>query len=884
MPSVTFDGQSLSVRGRRIWLAAAEFHSALTRREAWGDRLRELAEAGFNTIVLPCVWGVHEARQGRLDFAGPHALREVVERAAEYGLWVILKAGPVVGEPYPGGGLPAWLSDVKGIRLREPNAAFFERVTAWYRGLAKALEGLLASDVPSAAHRKARPGADTGPIVAVQLEQEWHCGQEQLAETYLSELARFAREVGFNVPLLTANDSFATIDAAIDVLHVRDQPLAHMRQLASLRPGFARFARVGAAGDAERAELMALSTAGAAQFMVTDEGAARDPLTRRVARFASSFGHVLAQLDPQRTGVVVDPAVQPRSGPTVLPVRGPAGTVAFVLGGDVAARKSTKAAGASTLPLLSADGRSFEVTPTATGPSWFIFDVDLAGKTRIDHATVTPLLHVHGTTILFVGPAGAPAEVSINGSAIALTVPTAGAGSKPAVSKLFGTTVVLCNDSQADAANVVGDTIVIGARAAGEAGRFRLLPGWKAATIVKADGSLATLPKDLIVPEPARREARPVASWAMASDQELVDGASHRYAMLDGPASLAACGAREGLGWYRVTFKRATAGKVSVHAPELADGALVWHNGSFIATLGAGLGHGAAPRSLPLELRLGAGQHTVVLLVFEGDRPSSGNHIGRRAGLYGPLVEVQAVKGPPKIERDVQVDPFALGVVQDLHPGDARPGISLLWKIARRKAERFILDVDVDVRAALGGATVTVDGLPTARWNREGPGGIALPIPTVKAAEIPMSKSGKPSKRGAARVAEPKTGPLEIRVILDGDADDAALARIVKGMHLHEVIGPLGGTPNHSFARWAPPATWKGGATKASKGAPVWYGASVEGGELAVGGRDALAAIVVVDGARVRPVADAAIAIGAGSHQVACFDPFGGPPPAITVS
>src|SRR5262245_13514131 len=70
MPNVTFDGQSFSVRGRRIWLSAVEFDYALTPAEAWPERLAAAVHAGFNAIVVNCPWSMHEERAGRLRFDG----------------------------------------------------------------------------------------------------------------------------------------------------------------------------------------------------------------------------------------------------------------------------------------------------------------------------------------------------------------------------------------------------------------------------------------------------------------------------------------------------------------------------------------------------------------------------------------------------------------------------------------------------------------------------------------------------------------------------------------------------------------------------------------------------------------------------------------------
>src|SRR5262245_61223315 len=133
MPNVTFDGQSFSVRGRRIWLSAVEFDYALTPPGAWPDRLDAAVHAGFNTVVANCPWLLHEERAGRFRFDDELDIVRFTSLCAERGLWLVLRIGPSIGGTYDGGGLPTWLSGLADIKIREPNPVFFERVTRWYR-------------------------------------------------------------------------------------------------------------------------------------------------------------------------------------------------------------------------------------------------------------------------------------------------------------------------------------------------------------------------------------------------------------------------------------------------------------------------------------------------------------------------------------------------------------------------------------------------------------------------------------------------------------------------------------------------------------------------------------------------------------------------------
>lgn len=818
MPSVTFDGQSLSVKGRRLWLAAREFHYALIERARWGDRLRELRHAGFNAIVAPCPWHLHEASPGRLRFDDRLALRELLTECSEQGLWVILKMGPAIGAPYENAGLPRWLSDLPEVRLRQSDPVFFERVTAWFGALGAQAASLLATDNASPQVRARRAGAETGPLIAVQVEDDWRCGHERLADSYLNELVRFVREVGFSVPVLTANGAFAMVDGAIESIDVGSDAVAFLRQITALRPGFPRLARVRDDAADGGAEAMTLASAAGGQCILRDARGATasseaiPPAVRRVAQFASSFGHLLAQASVVRAPIVADPAAESGEAPTsLLPLAGDGGTALFVV------RRGTKRRG--PLPIVLGDGRTMQVTPGVAPISWFLFDADLGGRSRLDFASATPFALTRHGVLALVAAAGEDVVVSIDGTEIALKAPAVAAGPKPATARVREITIVLCNEAQADAALVTDAGLIIGARAVDAGGGVALAPGFRAAVRVADGGEVRPIAKDAIRTVSSTPAPTPLDRWISVPATEFVDGESPRYASLSGASSLAACGARDGFGWYRLRFRRAAAGKCLLHAPELGDRASLWIDGTALGTFGPG------DARFPIELKLSAGQHTLTVCAESSAGPAQGNAIGRRTGLYGPPVEVSAVRAAAKVERGVRVDPFALGFVHELHAGDARPGIALVWKFAQRTAPIFVLDMRDDVRSIAGGGTITYNGAPVARWNADGTPGSSV---TFRAPRITLPKGSTKAARAAAASAKPVTESVDIRLVLDGDATDAELAALVKGVTLYEVQGEIGAQLAYAFARWSPPPVWPAASQKAPKATPIWSRATLK--------------------------------------------------------
>ena len=100
MVSVTYDGQSFSLEGRRIWILGAAIEYTRVPPEYWADRIAAASQAGFNTISTSCPWLVHEPRKGRFSFHGQSDVRRFVELCAAAGMWVLLRPGPFVGTTF----------------------------------------------------------------------------------------------------------------------------------------------------------------------------------------------------------------------------------------------------------------------------------------------------------------------------------------------------------------------------------------------------------------------------------------------------------------------------------------------------------------------------------------------------------------------------------------------------------------------------------------------------------------------------------------------------------------------------------------------------------------------------------------------------------------
>ncbi|HBS28417.1 MAG TPA: hypothetical protein DEB06_02965, partial [Phycisphaerales bacterium] len=230
---MTVDGQSFVLDGRRLWLVSGAVPYARIPRGLWADRLRAARQAGLNCIEAPVVWGLHEPRQGSFNFEGDLDLAAFVTMIGEMRLQCILRVGPHVGDGYELGGLPAWLladeSTRLGLRSSEP--AFLNAVSKFTGQVCDRVRDLQATSPRRVAG---------GPIVLVQSEHHWFCGDPHQAQAYLREIERYLREDGITVPISNSNNLFASAEGQVDGWFADHHLFANLRQLRTVRPDHPR--------------------------------------------------------------------------------------------------------------------------------------------------------------------------------------------------------------------------------------------------------------------------------------------------------------------------------------------------------------------------------------------------------------------------------------------------------------------------------------------------------------------------------------------------------------------------------------------------------------------------------------------------------------------
>ena len=857
MPSVTYDGQSFLQGGRRLWLVGAAVEYAALRREAWQPVLSTLRQAGFNAIRTSAPWHLHEPSPGTFRFEGNLDVAAFIGLAAELGMMVLLRVGPAVGSGWSGSGLPAWLGDEPGLRPREPEERFRRRVAAWYGQILEAVKTLQAAS---------HPGDDGvvggGALVAVQVEHDWNCGNEEAGQEYLPELVRFARERGVVVPICTSNGLWVSTEGTVELWEGGEDVMAHMRQLRHVAPDSPRIVELGMP-DAEprgpvllRRMVEALAAgaqpivAQAVPTLVDAAGVPQPALAwaRRVAAFASCFGHAFADAAGDAAATVADPASLGAGQISVCPLRGDAGRMAFVFRGA--------GAKADPLSLLMPDGLRTQAWLGDSPAACFAFDLDLQGRGRLDHCSLPVHALVDRTTLVVYGPPETQGVVSVDNREVAFRTPGADAGAMPTVTRVGDFTLVACTTAQLDASVLYGRQLLLGVRRVLPEGAVELAAGFRGA--VRVEGGRATpVPAAWVAQGPAGRTARSVRAktgvrgrgagddWHVMDAAAFVDGSSPRYATVKLLRSLGAWGNAEGRGWYRVTV--APARRSRLLWPLHAAGRIhAWRDGAALGCLNDG-------ERLPLELGAGAGA-AITFLVSAGVRPAAGVDQAVPPGVGG-LVEAEplpvkaksgATPASPVAGRRAFVPGF---------PG-ALSAECLELSFSLKAPAHLILAVSAPGPLALLSGPQIVETLDPAG---RGPGG-ALLAPS----QWPGWKPGAQVLRIAGLAGTPAPPASAVRLLSVQGREDAAGG-----------AGSGGGAGvTWAFARWDPPPqdhqawTRMGAALPAG---PCWLRCSAPAdGVLRLPAGAAGPGTVFVDGVEATQIPEGATSVELGTAEGRC--------------
>ncbi|MEM1186349.1 MAG: beta-galactosidase [Planctomycetota bacterium] len=843
MPTVTYDGRGFQLDGRRIFIVSGSVHFMRLHPDEWADRLHACKLAGLNTVEAPVFWSRVEPRPGQFDFEEEANVRRFVQLAGEAGLHVILRVGPFVGQGWEAGGIPSWAVEGAEAEPRSKHQTFLEACSRYFTALADQVRDLQVT-----------AAGVGGPILMVQCEHEWTCGQDVEAAGYLGELQRYMREAGITVPAVNSNNLWIGVEGQIDGWVGERNLYSTMRQLGEVHPdqpkfvidfGVERWRRFGEPEPEESTEssfteAFALQRAAAealaagsqlnvaafcpgvtpgfsggrlnggvhrgleqrplAALGIDDRGAATGMLSglRPLLSFCNQFARVLCNTDDAHLPVALDPSALPSGGVSVVEQRGPQGSVVWVF--SEPEKGSKKVPAARLVNLLLADGSALEVPVGGrSGVVWCPVRVNLGGRVMLDHATLS-VLHASSSLIVAYGPSGAIGQISINGTPLDIEVPK---GRAHVNAEHEGVRIVVVSDEH------VGETFAWGkpnadaafVGVAGVTAEGRSIPGAKRGFRIGANGEETSVP----AAKASGSAVGALGGWFAAEASDYIDGTSPRFARIDGPTPLSDLGAPSGYGWYRVALRAGAAKRAKMGLPESADRVHLFVDAKASGVLGTGPGaEGDASVSLK------KGDRVLVMLAESVGRMSEGSSLRDPKGVWGPLYEVGQVKvGRAELIEDEPLDPLAFRVpLMQVRSGEFTHPVRASWSFAHRKKTPLFLRLGPVPAKSLVVLNDTAIG-----WVDYG--GV---IETTLDPEV--------LARG--------NNTLQLAVMTDslGEAGDEEVSELADAVEplIIEGVNDITGKGEWSFAKWEPPAPAAYEAVAKSKmtptGVPTWWRSS----------------------------------------------------------
>ena len=168
------------------WLPVmGEFHFSRYPRAQWEEEILKMKAAGVNIVSTYVIWIHHEEVKGQFNWTAQRDLRAFTQLCAKHGLYVVARIGPWDHGEVRNGGLPDWVIQQGPTRIND--SVYLASVRDWYGQIGAELKGLLWKD--------------GGPVVGIQLENEYSLRGPGAGEAHILELKKIAISSGLDVPL-----------------------------------------------------------------------------------------------------------------------------------------------------------------------------------------------------------------------------------------------------------------------------------------------------------------------------------------------------------------------------------------------------------------------------------------------------------------------------------------------------------------------------------------------------------------------------------------------------------------------------------------------------------------------------------------------------------
>ena len=740
MAQISYDGQSFSLDGRRIWLVSGAMHYPRIPRGLWRSRIRAAKEAGLNCIETYVFWNAHEPEPKRYDFEGNLDLRRFIEMIGEEGMFAIVRPGPFVCAEWDFGGLPPWLLRMRNpknkrlvdVKLRESDPYFLEATARYFGAVMEQIKDLQVTvappnnqrvpegNAPGAVANGYHPAQGGGPIVLMQAENEWFCSNPDEADGYLRETVRYLRENGCTVPIINCNNLFQRMDGTIDTWNASYLLPPTMRQLAVVQPEAPRLVTEYWSGWFDQwggphvktvsPELNLYRLAGilavGAQYNVymfhggTNFGFRGGRTVNGLDCFmTTSYDYDAPLLEAGGRGEKYHSTrristfasqfaplfahLEPVQDQAVAAPTQSDHPLSIIhqrgSQGEVVFLLKSEKDKTKLVDVLLPDGLTLPVPIGNERAAWFVCKLNLQGVAELTYTNLCPWAFVDRRMLVLFGPAGATGHVCIDDTPIQITVPN---GKRPQVETHGEITIVVLSRELVDAAYLYDGGLAVGCDGLNDEGVPRPLAGFPSMTLVAPDGTVqqpkASVPR---TPSPPR-----FGAWTTAPLDDMLDGSADAYRKIDGPLSHERLECDYGYGWYRLKLSAPVSGKVL--APESGDRLHVYNDGKLQEILG--IGDGASYD--PVQLRLAK---TNVVLSDNLGRYNYGQHLGETKGLFGHVLAVKSLRvAKPEITTGRGPDPFELAeLVLHRRKGERPIADALTWIIKPAGRKPVVMEI-----------------------------------------------------------------------------------------------------------------------------------------------------------------------------------------------
>lgn len=185
---LSINSQYLTLNGQPWMPVMGEVHFVRLPESEWDTALAKMKASGIDIVATYMFWNYHEETPGAFNWSGERNLRQFLKLAASHGLKVVLRIGPWSHAEVRYGGIPDWV--VQSTPLRRSDPQYLRYVERYWAELGKQVEGQFWKD--------------GGPIIAVQLENEYNLTGAQRGRDHIADLKAIALRLGFDAPFFTA--------------------------------------------------------------------------------------------------------------------------------------------------------------------------------------------------------------------------------------------------------------------------------------------------------------------------------------------------------------------------------------------------------------------------------------------------------------------------------------------------------------------------------------------------------------------------------------------------------------------------------------------------------------------------------------------------------